>query len=196
MCSSPFKAATPAPTGVPGACGAESSGCPPWSPMPGAGGTVRGPRLMRPLWRSFSGVFISADPPCGFRFSSRRAGAGGWRAGCSSPPPAGSPTSSTPCPPRVGPPGPAWSMPAPGAESGIPAHPEPGAPQPAFPVYPSRATSNTASSPPRPVPATEHAQSCPPPPPPPPPPPSFNMGTEVLGLCKRRDGRVGLCMAD
>lgn len=186
LCSSPFTAAALVPTGAPGECGAERSGCPPRSPMPGAGGAARGPRLRRPRWRSFSGVFISPDPPCGFRFNSRRAGAWGWRTRRSSPPPADSPTSSAPCPPRAGPTTPAWSTPAQGSESGIPAHPQPGLPPPAFPRSPGRATSNAASSPPRLVPATEHAQSCPPP-----PPTSFNMGNQVLWACREEMGGLG-----
>lgn len=188
MCSSPFTAAGPAPAEAPGACGAERSGCPPRSPMPKAGGAARAPRLRRPRWRSFSDVFISLDPPCGFRFSNRRAGGGGWRARRSTPPPTGSRGSSAPCPRRAGPAAPAWSMPVAGAELGIPAHPQPGPPQPAFPKSLGPATSNAASSLPRPAPATEHAQSCPPPPP---PPTSFNMGTEVLRVCKEEMGGLG-----
>lgn len=62
--------------------------------------------------------------------------------------------------------------------------PRPGSPPPPHPQ--GRATSNAASSPPRPVPATEHAQSYPPP-----PPTSFNVRNEVLGVCEEEIGGTG-----
>jgi hypothetical protein len=58
--------------------------------------------------------------------------------------------------------------------------------EPASPSSQGRATSNAASSPPRPVPATEHAQSYPPP-----PPTSFNVRNEVLGVCEEEIGGWG-----
>lgn len=58
--------------------------------------------------------------------------------------------------------------------------------EPASPSSQGRATSNAASSPPRPVPATEHAQSYPPP-----PPTSFNVRNEVLGVCEEEIGGSG-----
>lgn len=108
---------------------------------------------------------------------------GGWRAGRSSPPPSGVPTSSTPCPSSAGPRRPPGACPLPARNQGSPRTPA-GAPRARLPRCPSRATSNEVSSPPRPVPATEHAQSCP-------PPPSFNMGTEVLRLRKEEMGGLG-----
>lgn len=178
-CSSPFTAAAPTPAGVPGACGAERSGCPPWSPMPEAGGVARGPSSGG-LAGGHSRASLFPRISCGFRFSSRRAGAGGWRAGrSSSSPPAFYLLHALPLERRP---------PAPGLEHarsrrgiGDPrALPSRGPEKPAFPAAPvARLQTRCGFLASAPVPATEHAQSRP-------PPPSFNMGTEVLRLLAKK----------